>query len=264
MSTYRTQGIIIRRSNFGESSLILNVYTKDYGKIEAVARSARKPKGKLKGHLELFLLSDFIFAYGKSIDRIANSFSLENYENVKNNLNISFGAYYISELTDRVTENGYKNERMYYLFKETMDFLNSLCVDDALKYYLAIIQYQINVMQLSGFFPEINKCVICKEDITLEENAFSFSYGGVAGKKCVCNDDSAIDIDNDAIKIMRLLQIDKRDANIYRNNIKNNIKIISKLKVKKKTIFQLIRLMNKFIENNIERKINSVVFLRVV
>ena len=264
MSTYRTQGIIIRRSDFGESSLILNVYTKDYGKIEAVARSARKPKGKLKGHLELFLLSDFIFAYGKSIDRIANSFSLENYENVKNNLNISFGAYYISELTDRVTENGYKNERMYYLFKETMDFLNSLCPDDALKYYLAIIQYQINVMQLSGFFPEINKCVVCKEDIASEENVFSFSYGGVAEKKCVCNDDSAIDIDNDAIKIMRLLQIDKRDVNIYQNNIKNNIKIISKLKVKKKTIFQLIRLMNKFIENNIERKINSVVFLRVV
>lgn len=263
MSTYKSQGIIIKRSNFGESSLILNVYTKDYGKVEAVARSARKPKGKLKGHLELFLLSDFIFAYGKSIDRIANSFSLENYENVKNNLNISFGAYYILELTDRVTENGYKNERMYYLFKETMDFLNSLCPDDALKYYLAIIQYQINMMQLSGFFPEINKCVVCKEDIALEENVFSFSYGGVVQKKCVCNDDSVIDIDNDAIKIMRLLQIGERDVNIYRNNIKNNIKIISKLKVKKKTIFQLIRLMNKFIENNIERKINSVDFLRI-
>ena len=262
MSTYRTQGIIIKRSNFGESSLILNVYTKDYGKVEAVARSARVAKGKLKGHLELFLLSDFIFAYGKNIDKIANSFSLENYENIKNNLNISFGAYYILELTDRVTENDYKNERMYYLFKETMDFLNSLCSDDALKYYLAIIQYQINVMQLAGFFPEINKCVVCKKDIILEENSFSFFHGGVVQKKCACNDTSAIEIDNDVIKIMRLLRMDKSDINIYRNNIKNNIEIISKLKVKKKTIFQLIRLMNGFIEYNIEKKINSVNFLR--
>ncbi len=263
MSTYKTEGIIIRRSHFGESSLILNVYTKDFGKVEAVARSARKAKGKLKGHLELFLLSDFVFAYGKSIDKVANSFSLENYENIKNNLNISFGTYYILELTDRITENGYRNERMYYLFKETMKFLNSLATDNALKYYLTIIQYQINVMQLSGFFPEINKCVVCKEKIKLEENHFSFFHGGVIQKKCLCNDVSAIGIDNDVIKIMRLLKINKSNVDEYKNSIKDNIKIIEKLKVKKKIIFQLIKLINQFIENNIEKRINSVDFLMV-
>ena len=262
MSTYKTQGIVIRRSHFGESSLILNIYTKDFGKIEAVARSARKAKGKLKGHLELFLLSDFVFAHGKSIDKIANSFSLDNFEHIRNNLNISFGAYYVLELTDRITEHGYRNERMYYLFKETMNFLNSLCPDDVLRYYLMIIQYQINVMQLSGFSPEIDKCVVCKERIKLEENYFSFFHGGVVQKKCLHDNSNAIEVDNNVIKIIRLLKINKSGISEYKKHIKNNIEIINKLKVEKKVIFQLIKLMNKFIENNIERKISSIDFLR--
>ncbi|MBW6440449.1 DNA repair protein RecO [Patescibacteria group bacterium] len=264
MSTYKTQGIVIKRSHFGESSLILSVYTKDYGKVEAVARSARKVHGKLKGHLELFLLSDFIFAYGKNIDKIANSYSLDNFENLRNNLNISFGAYYILELTDRITEQGFRNERLYYLLKDTMNFLDSLSQEDALKYYLAIIQYQINAIQLSGFFPEMNECTICQEKIKLEENYFSFYHGGIIQKKCLHSDKDAVAIDNDVIKIMRLLYIDKGEINEYRGNIKNNIKIINKLKVKKKLIFQLLKLMNKFIENNIERKINGIDFLGVV
>jgi len=63
MSTYKTEGIIIKRNNFLEASLILDIYTKDYGKVEAVARSARKVKGKLKGHLELFLDTELILVH---------------------------------------------------------------------------------------------------------------------------------------------------------------------------------------------------------
>ena len=126
MSTYKTEGIIIKRNNFLESSLILDIYTKDYGKVEAVARSARKAKGKLKGHLELFLWTEMILAHGKSIDTITSSLTIESFFGLRNNLKLSYGAYYILELVDKMTAEEHQDERIFYLLKKSLLFLDEL------------------------------------------------------------------------------------------------------------------------------------------
>ena len=41
--TYRTEAIIVRRTDFGEADRIVTLYTASYGKVRAVARGARRP-----------------------------------------------------------------------------------------------------------------------------------------------------------------------------------------------------------------------------
>lgn len=52
MPSYQTTGLVIGRTNFGESDRIIRFITPDYGKISAVARGVRKIKSRLAGHLE--------------------------------------------------------------------------------------------------------------------------------------------------------------------------------------------------------------------
>ena len=56
-SDLRTQAIILRRTNYGESDRILTLLTPE-GKFSVLARGARKEKSRLAGGIELFSVSD--------------------------------------------------------------------------------------------------------------------------------------------------------------------------------------------------------------
>ena len=271
MSTYKTQGIIIKRSHFGEANLLLDIYTKEYGKIQAVARSARKARGKLKGHLEVFLLTDLILAYGKSIDTITNSTVKNNFLNFRNNLKISLGAYYVLELVNKMTIQYHKDERVFELLKKELYFLDHLAKEvDAnehsvpeviKKYYLSILFLQINMLDLSGFHPEVNKCVSCANKITSGKNSFSFKFGGTLDEKCSFKDIDAISASDNAIKLVRLFSLQKTDNDEYKVYLEKTFQKFGKIQIEDKLIFEIISIMNRFIEFNVDRKIEGFRFL---
>ena len=69
---YRTLGIILRRTNYGEADRILNIIT-PRGKISAIAKAARKSKSKLAGGIEMFAKVDLNLHQGKSEFAIVTS-----------------------------------------------------------------------------------------------------------------------------------------------------------------------------------------------
>lgn len=64
MKTYRTQAIVLRRTNYGEADRILQLLTPD-GRRSVMARGVRKEKSKLAGGIELFAVSDVVIGEGK-------------------------------------------------------------------------------------------------------------------------------------------------------------------------------------------------------
>ena len=52
--TYKTEGIILKRINFGEADRILTSYTKHFGKISLLAKGVRKITSRKGGNIELF------------------------------------------------------------------------------------------------------------------------------------------------------------------------------------------------------------------
>lgn len=61
----KTQGIVLRRTNYGEADRILNIIT-PVGKFGVIARGVRKPKSKLAGGVEMFTLSNVQIHQGRS------------------------------------------------------------------------------------------------------------------------------------------------------------------------------------------------------
>lgn len=300
--------------------MLLHIYTKDYGKVEAVARSARKAKGKLKGHLELFLDIDIILARGRNIDTITSSLTIESFSSLRNCLEFYFGACYILELVDKMTVEWHKDERIFYLLKKALLFLNELAeennylviqlpqpnypatqkrnfvissiseksavsaisphtdfspmsigarndnywtvwqLDNAVinKYYLSILLFQIHLLNLSGFSPELNKCVFCSKSIKPRENYFSFKLGGIVSKECVSKNPDAILISDNMIKLLRLFQFKGGKTKEYNLHLNKCFKTLEKLKADKRLILNCVFLMNKFIEFNADGKIKAI------
>lgn len=256
MSTYRTEGIILRRSDFGEANLLLHIYSRDCGKIEAVGKSARKAKGKLKGHLEPFLYADFMFVRGKKMDTIANSVVLDPYLNLRGAFDPILTASTIVEIADRMTVEGYHDERVFDLLLGSLTFLDREAGEEKKNLWLLILFFEVNLLALSGFAPQADKCVFCSEKMAPGKNYFSFALGGVLDAVCGAKIPDAIFVDDDAIRLLRFLAINP-DVGDYKKAIGEKLVCLRKLNVKNDALFRAALLMKNFIEFNIDRKINS-------
>ena len=125
MRPIRTEAIILRRINYGESDRILQLLTPSDGKVSAIAKSVRKEGSKLAGGIELLAISDVVVRFGKSDMGIITSARLrtffanimEDYER----LQFSYEALKrLSKLDDYLTE-----PRFYEIAKTTLASLNN-------------------------------------------------------------------------------------------------------------------------------------------
>ena len=84
--TYRTEAIVIRRSDFGEADRLLTLFSVDHGKVRAVGKGARKPQSRKTGHVELFMRSKFLIAEGRDLDIVTQAEMVEAYAPLRDDL----------------------------------------------------------------------------------------------------------------------------------------------------------------------------------
>jgi len=76
---YTTDGIVLKRSNFGEANIILYILTRDLGLIIASAQAARLGVSKLRPSLQEYCHSTFSAVKGKNGWKITNAISKQNF-----------------------------------------------------------------------------------------------------------------------------------------------------------------------------------------
>lgn len=199
---YKSEGIIIRRRNFGEADRLLTIYTQKKGKITAIAKGARKIKSKLAGHLELFYLSNLMIAEGKNISTITGAQTINNYSYLRNNLKYLNKAYYLAEILDKMTEENENNQELFNLIQEIL-----AKIDDN---PLFLSYFNLQILKILGHTPELSFCVCCHKKLDQKEiNFFSAKFGGIICIECQNNDLQRKNVSASEIKILRLLSDNK-------------------------------------------------------
>lgn len=54
MSAIKDEAVVLRRRTYSESSLVLTLFTREHGRLDVLAKGARREKGPLFGHLDLY------------------------------------------------------------------------------------------------------------------------------------------------------------------------------------------------------------------
>lgn len=70
MSLEKTDAIVLKTVEWSETSLVVTLFTKDFGKISAIAKGARRLKSPFESALDLLSLSSVVFLKksGESLD----------------------------------------------------------------------------------------------------------------------------------------------------------------------------------------------------
>lgn len=181
MSRYfHTHAITLQKKPVGENDRMFTLYTKDFGKLSALAVGSRKIKSRLASHLEPFGVVEFGFVEGITKKRVAHALCVERYPDIFYRLDDVHSASFALRLVDRCTKPGEPDEKIYYLLKSFFKHLS--CVN---LFYQNVRNAVLALRFLSylGYTPEIRKCVVCGSKIA-DNVVFSESLGGIVCFRC--------------------------------------------------------------------------------
>src|ERR1051325_1928226 len=102
----RAQGLVLRTRPFTETSLIVQWLTPEFGRLDTVAKGARRPKSPFRGKLDLFYLADFSFVRSRrSTLHVLREVSLRETQNeLRQELHYLQQAAYCAALIEQATE----------------------------------------------------------------------------------------------------------------------------------------------------------------
>ena len=241
--TFRSEAIVLRRSNFGEADRLLTLYSREFGKLRAVAKGARKPQSRKTGHVELFMRTQFLFAQGRDLPLITQAEMAQAYRPLREDLVRTTYASYVVELLDQFAPDEEKNLRLYDLLAAALAWFsttNNLLV--AARYY------ELRLLTLVGFQPQLFHCVRCETAIEEQDQFFSAELGGLLCPNCQTADRRAKPISAAAVKVLRYLQT--RDW-----------KTAQSLNLQRSLHTELEDLMHFYLPYHLERHLKSVDFL---
>ena len=240
---YKTEAIVLKRTNLGEADSIITLYTPNLGKIRAVAKGVRRPKSKLVGHLELLTQGAFLLAQGQNLDIITQSQIIESFQPIKNDLWRTSCAIYISELVDQFSAEEAENYPVYRLLQSTLHWL---C--DARNNELVLRYFEIHLLRLTGYQPELYKCLNCRAELVPQRNFFSTGGGGTFCPACARNEPMSFPLTIDALKTMRFL-------------LNNDHISVGRLKISPLLSRELEQLLRDYIRYVLEHEVKSLEFL---
>jgi DNA repair protein RecO (recombination protein O) len=241
--TRRTEAIILKRTNFGEADRLLTLYTREFGKLKAIAKGARKPQSRKTGHVELFMRTRFLLAEGRDLYIITQAEMIEAYPALREDLVRTTYASYMVELLDRFTVEEDANRDIYRLLAEALGWLGA--ADDL---RLPTRTYELRLLGLTGFQPQLFQCVSCNEPVQEQDQFFSAELGGLLCPDCRPADRGAKPITAVAVKVLRYLQTRPWDT-------------VKSLQLKRPLHTELETIMHAYLTHILERNLKSVEFL---
>ena len=151
----QTEGIVLRKTDFNEADRIVTVLTRDHGKIDCVAKGARRIKSKFCGRLELFCHVRLTGFQGRDLVTLDEATLITPFPQ-NQTLEQHRILFTLAESTHKLIHPHQHIEGAYPLLMETLDALRATAKHDALLY-----AYLIRLLTLTGFLPPWNHCALC-------------------------------------------------------------------------------------------------------
>ena len=245
--SYRTTGIILKRRDFGEADRLLTVLTPAHGKIDVIAKGARKAVSSKTGHVELFTRADMLIHKGRDLDIAAQVEMIEPYVQLREDLQLGAYANYVAELLDRFIQTGEGDQDgVFRLLDETLE---RLCTSPDPR--LAVRYFELHLLDMMGFRPELHECVLTHEPIQPEDQFFSYEDGGVVSPQAARHATGLVSVSMLTLKLLRHMQ-------------RSPFSQVESLNMPPYLHQSLERLMLGYIVNLLERRLQSVDFIRRV
>lgn len=247
MPVYKANAIVLHRFSLGETDRVLTLFTRDAGKLNAVAKGSRRPGSRLSGATELFTDARLLLAVGKSLDIVSQCEIRESFPGIRSDLALLARATYLCELTDRLTVDREPDPELFDLLLSALYLLQRSkdCPD------VIVHAYEMHALAQRGYEPALTACVKCSQPIGRGRNAFSPSLGGA-----LCPEDRFVAQD--------AIQLGGGTLDLLRQFAKSEPEELIACRPDPRSLVEADRCLRWYIRYRTERELKSVEFLDIL
>jgi DNA repair protein RecO (recombination protein O) len=185
VGSQKTQAITLRLTDYRETSQILSVYSRDFGRISLLAKGSKRKRAHSQGTIDLFQLLELVFIEKSAahLHLLTESRVLEEFPGLRRELTRGYAAFFVAELLLGLTEESDPNPALFDLAVTVLGMLGETKHPN-----VVLHAFEVRVLELIGLVPRLDGCAWCGAAIEAGaakgQVAFAASTGGVVCPKC--------------------------------------------------------------------------------
>ena len=242
MAQYQTEAILLAVRDWGDSDKLVTLFSREHGKINAVAYGARRPKNRMAGSLQLFSYVELVLLQGNKLDTIRQCDVKTSFRTLREDLSQMAYGVFILELVDELWPDRQPETAVFDLLLLVLGVLQKR------NPRLVALAAAWQMLKLAGFQPVLHQCVRCGCPLHFPAKFDSEAGGGVC---LLCGKPIEVDFAEEEADFLQKLLLLNWDA-------------IELFTVKGKVMMETERKLIDYLLCRLERHLRSLDFIRKV
>jgi DNA repair protein RecO (recombination protein O) len=210
MGRYKINAFMIRATRMTESSRVVTLFSREFGKVKAVAKGVDRPKSRLAGMLELFNMIEAMLYKKESseLGTLSDASLIDSYGQIAENpRKFGFGSAWC-EILDKTSHPDHPRPETFNLTGEYFRILNKIEPGKSgLLFWAALFK----LLVIEGYAPEIDKCASCGKIDFKKDIVISLRRGGLVCRRCRDSDDTTMKLTPNSLALLRKMNSENLD-----------------------------------------------------
>jgi DNA repair protein RecO (recombination protein O) len=203
MPTEKAEGLVIRFTDFSETSRIVTLWTREFGKVRGLAKGGRRLKSNFENGLDLLTVCSIVLLRKTSggLDLLTEAQVRGRFAALRSDLAALYAGYYVAELLGAKTED---YDPHPVLYDETLATLQRLGAPGVLT-GPCLAHFELVLLRELGYAPALESCAGCMAALPERGLAFSAAGGGVLCPRCQAKQSERRPVSVAAVRALRQL-----------------------------------------------------------
>lgn len=184
MAAEKALALVLRTTDWSETSRIATLWTREFGKVRALAKGGRRLKSNFESALDLLTACGIVFLRKSSggLDLLTEARVVERFPRLRTDLSALYAGYYVAELLADWTE---EYDPHPSLFDEALETLRTLGAPEA-PTGVRLARFELVLLRELGYHPALEACAACGQGLSPGGDGFAFSPadGGLVCRAC--------------------------------------------------------------------------------
>jgi DNA repair protein RecO (recombination protein O) len=176
----KTEAVVLHKIKYGDTSIIVTLFTKDYGKMSAIVKGGRNPKSKLGLIVDTFNHLQIVFYKkdSRDIQLISSADIISHFPNIKTDLDYQRYAQAVLELVKNLNVEHEVNHRLFIGLVKIFSLMNE-SKESAVILFARFFMFFLSEL---GYQLQLEKCSGCgKKELSKSELSYNYELGIFCG-----------------------------------------------------------------------------------
>src|SRR5271156_2159499 len=159
MSTVKATALVLRTTDWSETSRICTIWTRELGKVRGLAKGGRRLKSNFEVALDLLTVCSIVFLRKSSggLDLLTEAQVVERFPRLRTDLSALYAGYYIAELLADWTEDYDPHPALFDEARLALKELGQSRESTGLR----LARFELVLLRELGYRPTLDNCIVC-------------------------------------------------------------------------------------------------------